>query len=90
MKKRAPPSSLKRGFDELLHPADHDGVEPRVEDLDEVAAPRPARRQGLPVRLLGGEGLVAGTAVHEEVSAEFRCGQYMSLLETWIGSFGWV
>ena len=94
--KKGAPSSLKRGFDELLHPADHDGVEPRVEDLDEVAAPRPARRQGLPIRLLGGEGLVAGTAVHEEVSAEFRCGQrvlYDIMIDVdwiiWMGSSPW-
>ena len=64
-------SSLKRGFDELLHAADHDGVELLVEDLDEVAAPRPARRQGLAVRPLICEGLVAGAAKHEEVTAEF-------------------
>ena len=64
---------LRRGPDELLHPGDDDGVEILVEDLDEVPAPGAARRQGLPVRLPGGEGLVAGAPVHEEVAAEFSC-----------------
>ena len=62
-----------RRVDELLYPADHDGVELLVEDLDEAAAPEAAGGERVPVRLALRVGLVAHAAVHKVVSAEFRC-----------------